>query len=166
MSDAKVVSLNTMREEREKLRASGLQLVFTNGCFDLLHPGHVHYLAAARAKGHRLVVAVNADRIVSVLKGKGRPIVPLAERMEVLAGLAFVDYVVAFDEETPAKVIEALMPDVLVKGGDWSPDQIVGRDTVEGSGGRVFSLSFAEGHSTSQLIARVLEGRDKLDPSS
>ncbi len=135
MSKSKVLSLDGMRQEREALRATAQRLVFTNGCFDLLHPGHVRYLAAARAKGDRLVVAVNADQAVSVLKGRGRPIVPLGERMEVLAALESVDYVVAFDEETPARVIEELMPDVLVKGGDWSPDQIVGRDTVEGSGG-------------------------------
>ena len=166
MSEAKVLELDAMRAERDKLRASGLRLVFTNGCFDLLHPGHVRYLAAARAKGDRLVVAVNADRTVSALKGTGRPVVPLRERMEILAALESVDYVVSFDEDTPAKVIEALIPDVLVKGGDWSPDQIVGRDTVEGGGGQVFSLPFAEGHSTSRLIARVLEGRDKLDPNT
>ena len=166
MSAGKVLGLDAMREERERLRARGLRLVFTNGCFDLLHPGHIRYLAAARAQGDRLVVAVNADQTVAVLKGKGRPIVPLAERMEVLAALASVDYVVAFDEDTPAKVIESLMPDVLVKGGDWSPDRIVGRDTVEGSGGRVLSLPFAEGYSSSRLIERILEGRAKLDSSS
>ena len=152
-----------MRRERERLRASGLRVVFTNGCFDLLHPGHVRYLSAARAKGDRLVVAVNADRTVAALKGEGRPIVPLEERMEVLAALECVDYVVPFDEETPARIIEVLKPDVLVKGGDWSPDQIVGRETVERSGGQVLSLPFAEGYSTSKLIARVLEGRDTLD---
>jgi rfaE bifunctional protein nucleotidyltransferase chain/domain len=163
MSESKILGIDAMREERKKLRASGLRLVFTNGCFDLLHPGHVRYLAAARAKGDRLVVAVNADRTVAALKGKGRPVVPIRERMEILAALEAVDYVVAFDEDTPARVIEELLPDVLVKGGDWSPDQIVGRDIVEGAGGRVLSLPFAEGYSTSRLIARVLEGRDKLD---
>jgi len=156
MSKEKILDLDAMREERKRLRVSRLALVFTNGCFDLLHPGHVRYLAAARAKGDRLVVAVNADRTVSVLKGEGRPVVPLEERMEVLAALESVDYVVAFGEETPDRVIRELMPDVLVKGGDWSPDQIVGRDTVEGAGGRVFSLPFAAGYSTSELIARVV----------
>lgn len=163
MSMSKVLSLEDMRQERDKIRAAGLRLVFTNGCFDLLHPGHVRYLAAARAKGDRLVVAVNTDETVAKLKGEGRPIVPLQERMEVLAGLEAVDYVVSFGEETPALAIEALMPDVLVKGGDWSPDRIVGRKTVEDAGGQVFSLPFAEGHSTSELIQRVLKGRDKLD---
>ena len=165
MSGDKILDLDAMREERKKLRVSRLALVFTNGCFDLLHPGHVRYLAAARAEGDRLVVAVNADRTVSVLKGEGRPVVPLEERMEVLAGLESVDYVVAFGEETPDRVIRELMPDVLVKGGDWSPDQIVGRDTVEGAGGRVFSLPFASGYSTSELITRVVGARRRLEPN-
>lgn len=163
MSAAKLFDLEAMRKEREKLRAAGIRLVFTNGCFDLLHPGHVRYLAKARAQGDRLVVAVNADRTVTALKGDGRPILPLAERMEILAGLEAVDYVVAFDEETPARVIQELMPDVLVKGGDWSTDQIVGRDTVEASGGRVLSLPFSLGYSTSSLIDMVVRGQDKLE---
>lgn len=163
MSAAKLLDLEAMRKEREKIRAAGIRLVFTNGCFDLLHPGHVRYLAKARAQGDRLVVAVNADRTVTVLKGDGRPILPLAERMEILAGLEAVDYVVAFDEETPARVIQELMPDVLVKGGDWSADQIVGRDTVEASGGRVLSLPFSPGYSTSSLIDMVVRGQDKLE---
>ncbi len=163
MSAAKLLDLEAMRKEREKLRAAGIRLVFTNGCFDLLHPGHVRYLAEAGAQGDRLVVAVNADRTVTALKGDGRPILPLAERMEILAALEAVDYVVAFDEETPARVIQELMPDVLVKGGDWSTDQIVGRDTVEASGGRVLSLPFSLGYSTSSLIDMVVRGQDKLE---
>jgi D-beta-D-heptose 7-phosphate kinase/D-beta-D-heptose 1-phosphate adenosyltransferase len=163
MSGDKVLSLEAMREERAKLRAAGHSLVFTNGCFDLLHPGHVRYLTGARAQGDRLVVAVNADRMVTLLKGKGRPILPLAERMEILAALESVDYVVAFEEETPARVIRELMPDVLVKGGDWRTEQIVGRDTVEASGGRVLSLPFAPGYSTSKLIDAVVESQDERE---
>jgi D-beta-D-heptose 7-phosphate kinase/D-beta-D-heptose 1-phosphate adenosyltransferase len=163
MSRDKVLSLEAMREERAKLRAAGHSLVFTNGCFDLLHPGHVRYLTGARAQGDRLVVAVNADRMVTLLKGKGRPILPLAERMEILAALESVDYVVAFEEETPARVIRELMPDVLVKGGDWRTEQIVGRDTVEASGGRVLSLPFAPGYSTSKLIDAVVESQDERE---
>ncbi len=163
MSAAKLLDSEAMRKERDRLRAAGIRLVFTNGCFDLLHPGHVRYLAEARAQGDRLVVAVNADRTVTALKGKGRPILPLAERMEILAALEAVDYVVAFDEETPARVIKDLMPDVLVKGGDWSTDQIVGRDTVEASGGRVLSLPFSSGYSTSRLIEVVVRGQNKLE---
>ncbi len=163
MSDAKLLDSEAMRKERERLRAAGIRLVFTNGCFDLLHPGHVRYLAEARAQGDRLVVAVNADRTVAALKGEGRPVLPLAERMEILAALAAVDYVVAFDEETPARVIQELMPDVLVKGGDWSTDQIVGRDTVEAYGGRVLSLPFSPGYSTSSLIDVVVRGQNKRE---
>jgi len=163
MSAAKLLDSEAMRKEREKLRAAGIRLVFTNGCFDLLHPGHVRYLAEARAQGDRLVVAVNADRTVTALKGEGRPILPLAERMEILAALEAVDYVVAFDEETPARVIQDLVPDVLVKGGDWSTDQIVGRDTVQAAGGRVMSLPFSPGYSTSSLIDAVVRGQNKLE---
>lgn len=157
MSADKIYSLPEMRKEREALRRSGKKLVFTNGCFDLLHPGHVRYLGEARALGDRLVVAVNADETVAKLKGRGRPLVPLEERMEVVAALAVVDYVIPFEEETPARVIRELVPDVLVKGGDWPIDQIVGRDAVEGAGGKVFSLPFAPGYSTSQLIDRIVE---------
>ena len=147
-----------MRAEREELRGSGRKLVFTNGCFDLLHPGHVRYLAQARGMGDRLVVAVNADETVAKLKGEGRPLVPLEERMEVLAALEAVDYVISFEEETPARVIRELAPDVLVKGGDWAPDHIVGKDVVEAAGGLVVSLPFAPGQSTSRLIDRIVQG--------
>lgn len=109
------------------------------------------------------MVAVNGDRAVTALKGDGRPILPLAERMEILAALEAVDYVVAFDEETPARVIQDLVPDVLVKGGDWSTDQIVGRDTVQAAGGRVMSLPFSPGYSTSSLIDAVVSGQNKLE---
>lgn len=146
-----------MLAEREKLRSAGRVLVFTNGCFDILHPGHVRYLAEARALGDRLVVAVNADATVSALKGDSRPLAPLAERMEILAALEVVDYVVAFDELTPEAIIESLVPNVLVKGGDWTPDKIVGREAVESAGGRVLSLPFAPGYSTTGLIRRIVE---------
>lgn len=157
MSTSKVHNLLTMKNERKKLREAGLKLVFTNGCFDLLHPGHVRYLAEARQLGDRLLVAVNADETVAKLKGKARPLVPVAERMEILAALVMVDYVIPFDEETPARVIRELIPDILVKGGDWPIDQIVGRDTVEAAGGRVISLPFAEGYSTTGLIEHIVE---------
>ena len=157
MSKRKVYRLDELKKKREELRASGQKLVFTNGCFDLLHPGHVRYLTEAHKLGDRLVVAVNADETVSKLKGKGRPLVRIEERMEVLASLAVVDYVIPFGEETPARVITELVPDVLVKGGDWPIAQIVGRDTVEAAGGRVLSLPFAQGYSTSQLIERIVD---------
>jgi rfaE bifunctional protein nucleotidyltransferase chain/domain len=145
-----------MKRIREELRASGEKLVFTNGCFDLLHPGHVRYLARARALGDRLVVAVNTDASVAKLKGRGRPLVPLGERMEVLAALEVVDYVLSFEEETPARVIREIVPDVLVKGGDWPKEKIVGRDTVESVGGKVLSLPFAPGYSTTTIIDRIV----------
>lgn len=145
-----------MLAERAKLRDAGEKLVFTNGCFDILHPGHVRYLAEARALGDRLVVAVNADASVSALKGDKRPLLPLDERMEILAALVAVDYVVSFDEKTPQKVIDAIVPDVLVKGGDWTLDNIVGREIVESNGGKVLSLPFAPGYSTSGLIDRIV----------
>ena len=156
MSRNKVLDRESMLAERAKLRDARAKLVFTNGCFDILHPGHVRYLNQARGLGDRLVVAVNADATVSALKGEGRPLMPLGERMEILAALEAVDYVVSFDEETPQAIIDAIIPDVLVKGGDWTPDNIVGRHTVESSSGKVFSLPFAPGYSTSGLIDRIV----------
>jgi D-beta-D-heptose 7-phosphate kinase/D-beta-D-heptose 1-phosphate adenosyltransferase len=152
-----------MAAERRKLREQGLRLVFTNGCFDLLHAGHVRYLEAAKRLGDRLVVAVNADDTVRRLKGAGRPLTPLDERLEILAALAAVDYVVAFDEETPFEIIEEIVPDVLVKGGDWTPDRIVGRERVEREGGKVLSLPYAPGYSTSAIVSRIVE---RLDPEA
>jgi len=135
---------------------SGERVVFTNGCFDLLHIGHVRYLQAARDRGHLLVVAVNSDKSVRTLsKGPERPITPEAQRMEVVAALACVDFVVLFSEPTPLQTIEVLQPDVLVKGGDWSVDQIVGRDIVEGRGGQVLSIPLIPGISTSMIIQRI-----------
>lgn len=138
------------------LQGGGRQVVFTNGCFDLLHRGHVRHLEQARALGDCLVLGLNSDRSVRALKGEGRPIVPADERAEVLAALACVDYVCIFDAPDPAGVIAALKPDVLVKGGDWAPEAIVGREIVEARGGRVLSLPYVEGASTSALIRRIL----------
>jgi len=137
------------------MKQAGRQLVFTNGCFDLIHAGHVRYLAQARALGDVLVVALNSDRSVRALKGEGRPILSEQERAEVIAALEAVDYVIVFDEETPRELIAALLPDVLVKGGDWPLDQIVGRDEVEAAGGKVLSLPYVEGSSTTELIERI-----------
>ena len=155
MRREKIFTLSGMYAERERLRAEGQELVFTNGCFDLLHPGHLRYLRKARQLGDWLVVAVNTDDSVSRLKGERRPLMPLAERLEILAALEVVDYVIAFDEDTPGELIKKLFPDVLVKGGDWKPELIVGKDTVESVDGRVYSLPFVEGYSTSSLIARI-----------
>jgi D-glycero-beta-D-manno-heptose 1-phosphate adenylyltransferase len=136
-------------------RRVGKRIVFTNGVFDLLHPGHLRYLRAARAEGDVLVVGINSDRSVRINKGPNRPITPEAERAEILAALAVVDAVVIFDEETPAEIIRALQPDVLVKGADWPADQIVGRDTVEARGGRVVRVPVEAGFSTTSIVERV-----------
>lgn len=138
-----------------RARRRGERVVFTNGCFDLLHRGHTRYLERARALGDLLVVAVNSDASVRKLKGAGRPVVPAAERAEVLAALAAVDLVVIFGEPEPARVIRAVRPDVLVKGGDWSVDRIVGADFVQATGGTVRSLPYLPGASTTGLIRRI-----------
>lgn len=136
-------------------RARGRVIVFTNGVYDLVHPGHVQYLQAARAEGDLLVVAVNSDRSVRANKGPSRPILPERERAELIAALACVDAVLIFDAETPAAVIASIQPDVLVKGADWAPDAIVGRDVVEGRGGRVVRMTMTEGYSTSAIVETV-----------
>jgi D-beta-D-heptose 7-phosphate kinase/D-beta-D-heptose 1-phosphate adenosyltransferase len=136
-------------------REAGGRIVFTNGVFDLLHPGHVRYLTAARALGDVLVVGVNSDRSVRANKGPARPVTPEAERAEILAALAVVDAVVIFDEETPAEIIRRLQPDVLVKGADWAADAIVGRDIVEARGGRVVRMEIEPGWSTSAIIEKI-----------
>ncbi len=142
--------------ERERLRRERRVLVFANGCFDLLHPGHLHLLQSARALGDSLLVAINSDASVRGNKGPERPLIPAAERAEVLAALEFVDYVLPFDEPTPAEVIAGIMPDILVKGEDWGENEIVGRDTVEAAGGRVVRLSLEPGWSTTSILRRVL----------
>jgi len=151
----KVVNRQALIRERDRLRREGKRVVFTNGCFDLLHPGHVRYLTEARSLGDVLVVGLNGDRSVRALKGEGRPILNQEERSEVIAALEAVDFVVVFDEETPKELVAELLPDVLVKGGDWPIDQIIGRVEVEAAGGRVFSLRYIEGSSTSDIIDRV-----------
>lgn len=139
-------------------RAAGKRIVFTNGVFDILHPGHLRYLQAARAHGDLLIVGLNSDASVRRNKGPERPINPEAERAEVLAALSCVDAVSIFDEDTPADVIRRVQPDVLVKGADWPADQIVGRDTVEARGGRVVLEPVEQGYSTSRIIERVRGG--------
>ena len=151
----KILDLPQLIRARAILRSEGRAIVFTNGCFDLLHPGHVRYLTEARTLGDALVVAINSDRSVGVLKGEGRPILNEQERAEVIAALEAVDYVIIFDEETPRELIADLLPDVLVKGGDWPLDQIVGREEVEAGGGRVLSLPYVDGSSTTDIIERI-----------
>ena len=136
-------------------RGAGETVVFTNGVFDLLHVGHLRYLQQARALGGALVVGINSDRSVGIVKGPGRPITPEDERAEILSALACVDAVVVFDEPTPHELIAALQPDILVKGADWAADAIVGRDVVEARGGRVVRIPIEGGHSTSALVERI-----------
>ena len=151
----KILTPVQMLRERQRLRAVGKRLVFTNGVFDLLHVGHVRYLAHARALGDALLVAINSDRTVRELKGDDRPVFDQAERAEILAALRCVDYVTVFDNISPRSLITELLPDVLVKGGDYQLDQIHGREEVEAAGGKVISLPFVEGASTTQLIERM-----------
>jgi rfaE bifunctional protein nucleotidyltransferase chain/domain len=136
-------------------RADRRRVVFTNGVFDLLHPGHVRYLTHARSLGDMLIVGLNADASVRRNKGAGRPITPQEERAEVLAALECVDAVVIFEQDTPAEIVRLVQPDVLVKGADWPADQIVGRDTVEARGGRVVLVPVEQGHSTSAIVERI-----------
>ena len=144
-----------MLRERQGLRSEGKRLVFTNGVFDLLHVGHVRYLTEARRLGDALLVAINSDRTVRELKGSDRPIFDQTERAEILAALRAVDYVTIFDDVSPRRLIAELLPDVLVKGGDYDLDQIHGREEVEAAGGNVISLPFVEGASTTTLIDRI-----------
>jgi D-beta-D-heptose 7-phosphate kinase/D-beta-D-heptose 1-phosphate adenosyltransferase len=143
-----------LREEFRKLRK---KIVFTNGCFDILHVGHVRYLNQARAFGDALIVGINSDRSVREIKGESRPITPELERAEVIAALASVDYVFIFDDPTPRLVIDTIVPDVLVKGADWDIPDIVGRDAVENAGGAVLNIPLVEGSSTTEIIRRVLD---------
>ena len=150
-----ILELEELRRVREELRAAGRRLVFTNGCFDLLHVGHVRYLKAARGLGDALLVAINSDASVRSLKGEGRPVMSESERAELLASLACVDVVTVFDEESPRGLIRELLPDVLVKGGDYGLDEIHGREEVEAAGGRVVALPFVEGASTTSVIEKI-----------
>ena len=151
----KILSLDELLGVRQGLRAAGKTLVFTNGVFDLLHVGHVRYLAEAQALGDVLMLAINSDRTVRELKGEGRPITNEDERAEILAAIRQVDYVTIFDDISPRALITQLLPDVLVKGGDYDLDEIHGREEVEAAGGRVVSLPFIEGASTSAIIERM-----------
>jgi D-beta-D-heptose 7-phosphate kinase/D-beta-D-heptose 1-phosphate adenosyltransferase len=155
MSRQKILSMDQLLAERDQLRTAGKRLVFTNGVFDLLHVGHVRYLAHARELGDALVVAINSDRTVRELKGPDRPVFDQDERAEILAALRDVDYVVIFDDISPRSLIARLVPDVLVKGGDYQVDEIHGREEVEAAGGKVIPLPFVPGASTTLLLERM-----------
>jgi len=152
---SKILPLEDAYRVIENHKARGDRIVFTNGCFDILHPGHARYLAEARKLGDVLIVAVNSDRSVRSLKGEGRPIFPQEERAEILAALEVVDYVTIFDDATPRAVIARMLPQVLVKGAGWRPDEIVGRAEVEAAGGRVVSMPAVPGFSTTAIVDAV-----------
>jgi len=156
----KILSRAELLTERAHLRNADRRLVFTNGVFDILHVGHVRYLEAARLLGHVLIVAINSDRAARELKGDGRPLINENERAEVLAALRSVDYVTIFDDVSPRSLIAELVPDVLVKGGDYALNEIHGREEVEAAGGTVVSLPFVEGASTSSIIERMKQASD------
>ena len=155
--------VNKIKKEKDllavirQLKQEGKKIVMTNGCFDLIHVGHVRYLQEAKHQGDVLVVALNTDQSTRSLKGPQRPIVPEAERAEILSALAYVDYVILFDEPTPLRLIEQILPHVLVKGGDWGTHRIVGAQAVENSGGKVLSIPMTPDRSTSNLIQKILQ---------
>ena len=154
---SKIMGVKELINRIDPFRRSGKQVVFTNGCFDIMHAGHVRYLAAARSEGEILVVGINSDKSVKSIKGENRPIMPQDQRAEVLAGLWCVDYVVFFDEPDPLRLIQAIKPDVLVKGEDWDEDKIIGTDSVKADGGRVVRVAVVPDISTSMIIERIIK---------
>jgi len=157
MSRDKIISWEQLKEEVKKWQTSGLKVVFTNGCFDLLHIGHIRYLQAAKKYGDKLIVAINSDRSVREIKGERRPIISENERAEIVAALDCVDRVVIFDEPTPLSLINFLQPDVLVKGADWPEEKIVGREVVLAKGGKIIRIPVVEGISTTEIIKKILK---------
>jgi rfaE bifunctional protein nucleotidyltransferase chain/domain len=155
MFESKLKDKKSLENIISRERSQGKKVVFTNGCFDILHYGHAKYLEQAKAKAQILVVAVNSDASVRELKGKARPILSQEFRAKMVAALESVDYVVIFPEETPLKMIKLLKPDVLVKGGDWKEDKIVGADFVKSRGGRVYRIKFVRGFSTTEIIRKI-----------
>ncbi len=154
MSD-KLKTLDELIEIAAQARRNGKSVVFTNGCFDLLHRGHVHVLRQAKAAGDLLVVAINSDQSVKAIKGPTRPVAAEMDRLELIAAMEMVDYVILFDEPDPSKLITAIKPNVLAKGGDWGADGVVGADIVEREGGRVVLVPYLKGYSTSEIIERI-----------
>ncbi|MGD8537112.1 MAG: adenylyltransferase/cytidyltransferase family protein [Candidatus Aminicenantes bacterium] len=147
--------LSELKKLRVKYKKEGETVVFTNGCFDVLHSGHIHLFRQAKKRGNILIVAVNDDLSVRKLKGPARPIFPLEERLEVLDAVETIDYLISFSQSTPRELIQALLPDVLVKGGDWKPDEVVGREEVEGAGGEVFIIPYLPGISSSEILSKI-----------
>jgi D-beta-D-heptose 7-phosphate kinase/D-beta-D-heptose 1-phosphate adenosyltransferase len=162
----KVVARRTLKRKVDSLKQAGKRVVFTNGCFDLLHVGHVHCLEGARRRGDCLVVGINSDASMQKMKGPRRPIVPEKERAEVLAAVACVDWVTIFEEPDPLALISLLLPDVLVKGADWKEEEIIGADLVRGAGGKVVRINLKLGLSTTRLIERILTRYSDMSPGS
>lgn len=158
----KIRSLKELLPIRRKLRRQGKTVVFTNGCFDLLHGGHIRLFQKAKKRGDVLIVALNTDASIRKLKGPSRPVFPLRERLEVLAAMADIDYLTWFSEETPRRTIAALLPDVLVKGGDWTPGEVVGKAEVERAGGRVVIVPYLKGRSSTSIIRRITRNSCRL----
>jgi D-beta-D-heptose 7-phosphate kinase/D-beta-D-heptose 1-phosphate adenosyltransferase len=152
----KLKNLDELTELAAQARQNGKSVVFTNGCFDILHRGHVHVLRQAKAAGDLLIVALNSDRSVQEIKGANRPVLPETDRVELIGAMEMVDYVIIFDEPDPYKLIAAIKPDVLAKGGDWSAEKIIGADVVEQAGGRIVMIPYLKGFSTSEIIERIL----------
>jgi len=152
---AKYKSVDELSAMSAQARKAGRVVVFTNGCFDLVHRGHIHLLRQAKALGDLLIVGLNSDVSVKTIKGPDRPIMPEADRIELIAALEMVDYVVAYDEPDPYRVIAAIQPNVLVKGGDWTPDKIIGRETVEARGGTVKTIPLVPGVSTTAIVEKI-----------
>jgi len=157
MNHKKIKNIRAIKSIVARLRARRKKVVFTNGCFDILHVGHIHYLRKARSLGDILVVGLNTDRSVRQIKGEKRPIVPQKDRAEVLAALEFVDYVVLFDEPDPFSLIQKVKPTILVKGADWPKDKIIGRDVVEKTGGRVVRIPLVPGASSTGVIETIIQ---------
>ncbi len=153
--NTKVKKLSELKKLRVKYKKEGKTVVFTNGCFDVLHSGHIHLFRQAKKRGNILIVAVNDDLSVRKLKGPARPIFPLEERLEVLDAVETIDYLISFSQSTPRELIQALLPDVLVKGGDWKPDEVVGREEVEGAGGEVIIIPYLPGRSSSEILSKI-----------
>lgn len=151
----KIFPLQALVKIRHELRRKGKKVVFTNGCFDILHAGHVRLFRAAKEWGDVLIVALNDDASVRRMKGPSRPIFPLAERWEILEAIEDIDFLTSFSEDTPQKIITALLPDVLVKGSDWRPEEVVGKEEVEAAGGKVMTVPYFKGHSSSSLIRKI-----------
>jgi len=159
-TEKKFKTLTELQKIREDLRRKKRKVVFTNGCFDLVHSGHMHLFREAKKLGDVFIVALNEDESVRRLKGKSRPIFTLEERLEILGAIEAIDYLISFSDDTPQRVIEALLPDILVKGGDWKPGEVVGKNEVERAGGKVVIIPYLEGRSSSEIIDRIFRSAE------